>query len=176
MAGTGQGQLATTKAANGVQASLVTASRFVIQVSLSLDGAASTQGTIDFSELQGINSEVEPAEYHSSSMTGVVLSKQFGRTKPATITLKRGVDDNTLLWQWHQAVLDGQPKARANSCSLMLQDSMGETKATYHLWNAWPSKIDISGMKAGSSEVVYTTVTLVCDQIVFAPPTAASSS
>jgi phage tail-like protein len=157
----------TTTAATAAEASVVVANRFVIQVTLGQGISTSTHGTIAFSELQGITSEVEAAEYHASSMTGVNLSKQFGRTKPATVTLKRGVDMNTLLWDWHQAVLDGNPNARATSCSLMLQDSLGDTKATYQLRNAWPSKIDIGGMKAGGSEVVYATATLVCDQIVF---------
>jgi phage tail-like protein len=160
----------TMTAANAAESSVVIANRFVIQVTLAL-GGKSTQGDIAFSELQGITSEVEAAEYHASSLTGVNLSKQYGRTKPATVTLKRGVDQNTLLWDWHQAVLDGNPQARA-SCSLLLQDTTGETKATYQLRNAWPSKIDIGGMKAGGSEVVYATATLVCDQIVFGGATA----
>jgi phage tail-like protein len=174
---TGQGAaaLATTRAAGAADSSVVVASRFVIQVTLNLPGISSTSGTIAFSELTGITSEVEPSEYHSSSTTGVFLSKQFGRTKPATVTLKRGVDNNPLLWLWHQAVIDGNPNARASNCSLLLQDTTKEVKATYHLYNAWPSKVDIGGMKAGSSEVVYATATLVCDQIVFKPTVGSGS-
>jgi phage tail-like protein len=146
--------------------SVVVASRFVIQITGSTAGSAlqGSQGEIAFSELAGINSEVEPAEYFSSSTSGVNLSKQFGKAKPATVTLKRGMDNNTLLWTWHQMVLDGDPTART-SASLILLDTMGVNKASYQLINAWPSKIEIGGMKAGASEVVITTATLVCDQI-----------
>ena len=161
----------TMTAASGVS-SVVVASRFVIQVALDSSVGAGTQGTIAFSELTGITSEVEPAEYFSSSTTGVSLTKQFGKTKPATVTLKRGLDDSPLMWSWHQAVLDGNPNARSTSCSLLLQDTMGQALATYQLRNAWPSKLELGGMKAGVSEVVIATAVLVCDQIVFSTSSA----
>lgn len=135
---------------------LVSAARFVISADRMTD--------ISFSELSGITSEVEVAEYMSSNRLGVSLSKQFGRTKPATVVLKRGVDQDLALWTWHQEVLAGQPTAR-RSCSLMLLDMAGVIKQTYDLINAWPSKLEVSGMKAGGSEASIATVTLTCEQI-----------
>jgi phage tail-like protein len=119
---------------------------------------------ISFSELSGITSEVEVSDYMASNRLGVSLSKQFGRTKPATVVLKRGVDQDLALWTWHQEVLAGQATAR-RSCSLMLLDISGVIKQTYNLINAWPSKLEISGMKAGGSEAAIATVTLTCEQI-----------
>jgi phage tail-like protein len=136
---------------------LVSAARFVVQ----FDAGG---GQITFSEMQGITSEVEVSEYLSSGTLGVTMSKQFGKTKPATVVLKRGVDQDLALWQWHQEVLAGLPSAR-KGCSLMLQDTTGATKQTYRLTNAWPSKLEIGGMKAGGSEAVIATVTLTCEQI-----------
>ncbi|MFI7680265.1 phage tail protein [Actinophytocola sp. NPDC049390] len=135
---------------------LVSAARFVI--------TADRMAEISFSELSGITSEVEVAEYLSSNRLGVSLSKQFGRTKPATVVLKRGVDQDLALWTWHQEVLAGQPTAR-RSCSLMLLDMAGVIKQTYDLINAWPSKLDISAMSAGDSKPSIATVTLTCEQI-----------
>jgi phage tail-like protein len=135
---------------------LVSAARFVI--------TADRMSEISFSELSGITSEVEVSEYMSSNRLGVSLAKQFGRTKPATVVLKRGVDQDLALWTWHQEVLGGQATAR-RSCSLMLLDISGVIKQTYDLINAWPSKLEISGMKAGGSEAAIATVTLTCEQI-----------
>jgi phage tail-like protein len=141
---------------------LVSANRFVVQI----DGSTGVGSSIAFSELAGITSEVEPAEYYSSSqVAGVNLTKQYGKVKPATITLKRGVDDDQSLWRWHNRVVIGDPTARA-TCSLLLQNTARQTQASYQLINAWPSKLDVAGMKAGASEVLIASCTLVCDQIL----------
>ena len=121
-----------------------------------------------FSELTGINSEVESVEYIAANREGhVVHSKQFGKTKPPKVTLKRGMDmDGTKkLWAWHQAVLDGEPGA-LRSCTLSLKSASGEIKISYELENAWPSKVDIAGAKAGASDVIMETVEIVCSQIL----------
>jgi phage tail-like protein len=155
------------RAASGLDpTTLISASRFIIQI----DGSSGVAGQIVFSELAGITSEVEPAEYFSSAKAGVILTKQFGKVKPATVTLKRGQDNDNSLWGWHYQVTMGNPLARAN-CSLFLQNTAGETQARYQLINAWPSKLEVSGMKAGASEVLIASTTLVCDQILIPPIT-----
>jgi phage tail-like protein len=150
----------TTVASTGT-GGLVSAARFVVQFDL---GKSSATGEITFSEMQGITSEVEVAEYVSSGTLGVTLAKQFGRTKPATVVLKRGVDQDMTLWTWHKEVLAGQPSAR-RSCSLMLKDSAGYTQQTYHLHMAWPSKLELGGFKAADSAAIVATVTLTCEMI-----------
>jgi phage tail-like protein len=147
-------------AATGTTPSVISASSFVINI----DGVEVT-----FSELSGINSEVEPVEYISSDASGAILhTKQFGKTKPPKVTLKRAVDDSTAIWAWHQLVLAGDPTA-AKSCSLALKDAARNTLITYVLENAWPAKVDIAGLKAGASEVVMETVEIVCDAIMMQP-------
>ena len=69
------------------------------------------------------------------------------------------------LWAWHESVRKGTMGAARRSCSLILYNAAGTPVAKYWLVNAWPSKIDISAMKAGASEVMYETVTLVCEQM-----------
>lgn len=147
-------------AATGSSSPVISAARFVI----SIDTVEVT-----FSELTGIKSEVEPVEYISTDSTGkIVHTKQFGKTKPPTVTLKRGVDDSTKIWAWHEAVLAGDVTA-PKTCALKLQDASGATLITYILENAWPSKVDIAGLKAGASEVVMETVEIVCDAIIMQP-------
>ena len=41
----------------------------------------------------------------------------------------------------------------------------GTATARYYLESAWPSQVEISGLKAGASEVLYETVTLTVDDI-----------
>ncbi|MFF8831231.1 phage tail protein [Streptomyces sp. NPDC015131] len=136
----------------------ITAARFVV----SFDQSAPSY----FSELSGITSEVEPTEYIAShSRSGrVVHTKQFGKTKPPTVTLKRGVDGTGFLFAWHAMVREGNPAAKMTG-TLELQDAAGATQMTYRLFNAWPSKVEVGNLKAGASEIVLETVTFTCEEV-----------
>jgi phage tail-like protein len=54
---------------------------------------------------------------------------------------------------------------RGRNAVLVIRDAEGRPISRYHLESAWPSKVEISGLKAGASEVLYETVTLVCNKI-----------
>jgi hypothetical protein len=41
----------------------------------------------------------------------------------------------------------------------------GKPVARYHLENAWPSKIEVGGLKVGASEVLTESATIVCEHI-----------
>jgi phage tail-like protein len=135
----------------------ITAARF----SITVDGVEIAQ----FSELQGITTEVEPVELMESTDKEIVLKKLPGKTKPATIVLKRGKNSSMELWSWHEAVLMGNIVAARKSCSLIMYNTDGKPVARYHLEHAWPSKLEIGSLKAGSSEVLMETVTIVSERI-----------
>lgn len=119
---------------------LMTATRF----SLTIDGVEIAQ----FSELAGVTSEVEPVEL-----------------KPPTVTLKRGKSKDLSLLAWHQPVVEGQLAAARKSATLTMYGPDATATAKYYLESAWPSKVEISGLKAGASEVLYETVTLTAEDI-----------
>jgi phage tail-like protein len=68
------------------------------------------------------------------------------------------------LQDWLEAALSGSEGAR-KSCSLTMYNTKGDAVARYHLENAWPAKIEIGSLKAGSSEVLIETVVIVADAI-----------
>lgn len=135
----------------------ITAARF----SIVIDGYQ----IASFAELVGITTEVEPVELMESTDKEVTLKKMPGKTKPATLTLKRGKNQSMELWMWHQAVLEGDIMVARKSCSLVMYSTDGKPVARYHLDNAWPSKMEIGALKAGASEVLMETVTIVCERI-----------
>ena len=152
--------------ASASNAQVLSAAHFVI----SIDGTE----VATFSELTGINSEVEAVEYISANSTkdGLVQhTKQFGKTKPPKVTLKRGLDGSKAIWAWHEMVMNGDVTA-ITTCHLKLLSQAADTggepkvKITYVLENAWPSKVDIAGMKAGASDIIMETVEIVCDSII----------
>ncbi len=107
----------------------LTAARF----SLTVDGVEIGR----FSELADINSEVEPVE-----------------RRPPSVTLKRGESNDLSLFAWHQSVAEGQLAAARKSCTLTTYATDGTATAKYYLESAWPSKVEISALKAGASEVL----------------------
>jgi len=135
----------------------ITAARF----SITIDGYE----IASFSELQGITTSVEVVEQVESSDKEVILKKLPGKRNPPTVSLKRGKTRDMELWSWHESVLMGDMLAARRSCSLVMYAADGKPVARYHLEHAWPSKIEIGALKAGASEVLMETVTMVCEHI-----------
>ena len=135
----------------------ITAARF----SITIDGYE----IASFSELQGITTSVEVVDYLSSSDKDLVLKKLPGKRNPPTVVLKRGKNNSMELWGWHEAVLFGNMAQAHKSCSLVMYNVEGKPVARYHLENAWPAKIEIGSLKAGASEVLMESVTIVCEHI-----------
>jgi phage tail-like protein len=135
----------------------LTAARF----SITIDGYE----IASFSELQGITTSVEVVDFVESSDKEIIIKKLPGRKNPPTLVLKRGKNSGMELWGWHEAVLSGNMAAARKSCSLVMYNVEGKPVARYHLEHAWPSKIEIGALKAGASEVLMETVTMVCEHI-----------
>jgi len=93
-----------------------------------------TQGA--FSEVSGLDSETEVIEYQDGN--DLILRKRPGRTKYSNITLKRGYINNTELWDWRKAVMDG--KIERKSGSVILAGDEGSEILRYNFFEAWPAK------------------------------------
>jgi phage tail-like protein len=135
----------------------LTAARF----SITIDGYE----IASFSELQGITTEVQPVDFLESTEKEVIFKKLPGKRNPPTLKLARGKNTSMELWAWHEAVLTGDIIAARKSCSLVMYATDGTPVARYHLEMAWPSKLEIGALKAGASEVLMETVTIVCEHI-----------
>ena len=135
----------------------ITAARFAITI----DGSE----IASFSELQGITTQVDVVDFIESSDKEVIMKKLPGKRTPPTVMLKRGKNSSMELWAWHEAVLMGDMALARKSCSLVMFDVGGKAVARYHLEHAWPSKIEIGALKAGASEVLMESVTIVCEHI-----------
>lgn len=126
-----------------------------------------------FSELGGISSEVEQVEYMEAGPKGPAFGRFLGKAKPPTVTLKRSMStgkDTTWIWTWHALARTGKPEAYRDTTLKLFSAGSGEKPVkSYYLTNAIPTKVEINGMKAGGTEVVLQTLTLMCDAIEEAP-------
>ncbi|HKN95637.1 MAG TPA: phage tail protein [Pseudonocardiaceae bacterium] len=151
------------------QSKVVSAPRFYISV----DGVP----VASFQEMSSLVSEVDAQEYiYCDNQGAVTHTKQYGKTKPPEVTLKRGFDDDKYLWTWHMRVRYNDPTAPIDAHLNVVQTKPGakdptdvETVMAFSLLNAWPKKLEVSGLKAGDSAVAVQSVVLVCDQIEFLP-------
>ncbi len=136
---------------------VITANRY----SITIDGYE----IASFAELSGIVSEIEPADSWETSGDQVQLNKLPGKFKAPTVTLKRGLNGSLELWAWHEAVRQGAMATARRSCSLTMYNSEGKPVAKFWLEKAWPSKMELAGLKAGASEALVETVTLTAENI-----------
>ena len=79
---------------------------------------------------------------------------------PGKLALARGTTRSTAIFAWHQSVVEGQIAAAKKDAVVVMYDSGGRPVARYHLENAWPSKVEIGGLKGDSNEVAVEGITL----------------
>lgn len=147
----------------GSQESVISAARFVA------DFKTTPMGTLAFSELGGINSKVGSSEYIFNDDRGnTVHTKQFGKTDPPTITLKRGLDavGNARILAWHEQARLGDPQARQDGTLTVFRAGSDQREAWYTIYKAWISEVSITSMKAGSSDVAMIECKITCEHIV----------
>jgi phage tail-like protein len=78
------------------------------------------------------------------------------------VTLRRGLTTDMQISTWHDIAVEGRTREARKNAALVMYDTAGEPVARYHLENAWPSKLEVSSLKAGASDL-FETVTLTCD-------------
>lgn len=119
-----------------------------------------------FAEISGITSEMDVIEFAEVTPDGKSLIRKVpGKKKPPTITLKRAKNVSTSLWDWHYQAKQGKiGEARRNGSIILFDYANGEV-ARYNFLNAWPSKITMGTLKAGSNEMLMEECSIVCEDL-----------
>lgn len=112
-----------------------------------------------FSELVSISSSVTLVP----PPTGEVIIRHLPVPTPATIVLRRPMTRNIEMAAWHELVILGDVAAARKSFTLTAYNSEGQAVARYHATDGFPSKLEVSSLKAGASEVLMETVTMTCE-------------
>jgi phage tail-like protein len=69
------------------------------------------------------------------------------------------------MWDWHQKVYQGKIGDARKNGSVVLYGYDHAEVSRYNFVNAWPSKVTMSALKAGSNEVLMEEVTIVCEEL-----------
>lgn len=126
---------------------------------------------IALSEISGINSRVGSTEYiFNDPKTGESFhTKQFGKTEPPTVIVKRGLDHsgNNVLLTWHAAARAGR-RDGVLDVSLVIAPVGGgkDSEIVYLLEKAWIQELNISAMKAGDGQISYIEAKITCEKIL----------
>ena len=119
--------------------------------------------SVDGSELASFSSLTN---FESS----VALDEKLRRLVPTcAVSLTRGLSASLELWSWHELATIGGPRAARNA-TLVAYSVDGAAIARWNIESAWPSKMQISSLKAGASEVLFEGITLNCARVVRVAP------
>lgn len=128
----------------------LTANRFYVEIKSEIKAC--------FSECSGVGVQIEKDVY----LEGGVNNQQrifIKQAKFNDVTLKRGITDDMIFWQWINQVLEGQPKQRQN-VRILVFNQAGETIQSWTLIGAIPVGWKAPSLQANSNTVAIEELTL----------------
>ena len=110
-----------------------------------------------FSEISGLQVETEIEEYREGG-NNTFVHKLPKFSKYPNLTLKRGLTDSTVLWNWYQEVVSGTIERKNGS--IILLDYAGSEKWRWNFIQAYPVKWGGPDLKADSNTFAIETLEL----------------
>ena len=87
-----------------------------------------------FQECTGLESRVQVIEHREGG--ALTTQKLAGMTNYPNIVLRRGITDDTELYDWHRVASEGRVDRRNGSIGLM--DTQGREQRRWNFFDAWP--------------------------------------
>lgn len=108
-----------------------------------------------FSEVTGFDASIDVIEYREGDMVTTPM-KLPGLKKYSNITLKQGLADSMVLYDWIIAGVNGAVQRKTITITLL--DEEEALAASWQVINAWPMKYTAPDFNATSSEVAIETL------------------
>ena len=108
-----------------------------------------------FSEVSGFDASIDVIEYREGDIVQTPM-KMPGLKKYGNITLKQGVTDSTVMYDWLMLGVEGEVERKTLTITLL--DATGAATASWQVINAWPTKYTAPDFNATSSEVAIETL------------------
>jgi phage tail-like protein len=115
-----------------------------------------------FRECSGFGSNTEPIEYREGG-DNTTPRKLPGLTKHNNITLKWGLTDSHILYDWYRNIVDGRIERKGGS--IILFDLEGNEKVRWNFENGWPTKLDGPNLDATANDVAIETLEIAHEGI-----------
>lgn len=128
---------------------------------LELDGVQVAMLT----EVTGLTIERDVIELREGGAGGTeIVRKLPGRAKSGDVVLSRGLSADEVFEQWMTQVGTDAVAAR-RSATIVVLDRQGQRVTAFSLVNAWPKKLEYTGLKVGAGEPLTERIVLVHDGI-----------
>jgi len=120
------------------------------------------KGECFFTECSDLAVHVEAIKYREGG-AGHVTRHVPGRVEYTPITLRFGVSDSTVLWDWMQASVQGQVERENISIQMLTSD--GSPGFHWNLMEAWPKSWKAAPLDALGQEIAIDSLTLVYQEL-----------
>jgi phage tail-like protein len=112
-----------------------------------------------FQELAGLDADGKPIEYRHGNSPIFYPIKMPGLGRVHNVTLRKGIfAGDAKFWNWFSEIETNTVSRRA--VVINLHDENGDTRMTWTLHNAWPTKITGTDLKSEGNEVAVESVEL----------------
>jgi phage tail-like protein len=112
----------------------------------------------EFSEVTGLQAEVEVFEYREGGVNDFVHKLAGPVRYPANLVLKHGLMEASQIWEWENEILHG--KISRTNVSIVLMDEMGQDRWRWNFRDAYPVKWSGPDLRARTAEVAVETLEL----------------
>lgn len=131
----------------------------------------SQEESIGFTEVTGLDYQVDPIEYRDGIDPNLSKRKQPGLRKFSNVTLKRGVFHGVKdFYNWMDGgSADNSIRSRKDYRRTVIITLLDETNTAVVSWtltNAFPVKVQFNDMKADANEVAVETIELAHEGII----------
>lgn len=103
-----------------------------------------------FSEASGFDASIDVMEYREGDMVQTPM-KLPGLKKYGNITLKQGVADSMVMYEWMIAGVEGEVERKTITITIL--DETETATASWQVINAWPAKYTAPDFNALNSEI-----------------------
>ena len=118
-----------------------------------------------FSEISGLDVEVEVTEYRKGDSPVFSSIKMPGLIKTTDVTLKKGIFTNDIsMFTWFNEI--NMNTIERKTVQIMLLNESGDTEITWTLTNAFPKQIQGTELNSTSSDVAVETMVLAHEGLV----------
>lgn len=117
-------------------------------------------------EVSSLSMEQDVIEYQQVSADGKPIIKKLpGVKKAGDCTVTRGATQSTAFTEWIASSIAGDMGSARKDASIIFMDYELTEVKRYNLRNAWCSKVEVSGVKAGDAAALTEQVTITFEEL-----------
>lgn len=118
-------------------------------------------------EVGGLSMEQDVIEYQQVSANGKpVVKKMPGVKKAGECTVTRGMTSSAAFTQWINQSISGNMGSARKNATIIMMDYQNNPVKRYNMRNAWCSKVEASGNRAGDASALTEQVTITFEELV----------